>query len=80
MKEGAYTFEVQAETANREKVNVTTYSKGTVSGVTFEDGITYLIVGKSKVAIGDVTQIKQGSASATRNDRLIDLLSGGTIL
>ena len=65
MKNGAYSFEVQAETASGEKVNVTTYSKGTVSGVTFEDGITYLIVGSSKVPIGDITQVKQGSTSTT---------------
>ncbi len=62
--DGNYTFEVQAEGANGEKLAVTTYSKGTVTGITFEDGITYLVVGGSKVAIGDVTRINQG-ASAT---------------
>lgn len=64
--DGDYTFEVQAEGAGGEKLPVTTYSKGTVSGVTFEDGVTYLIVGRSKIAIGDVTQISQGpSATAS---------------
>jgi flagellar basal-body rod modification protein FlgD len=62
---GAYTFEVQAEGADGTKVGVTTYSKGTVSGVTFDDGTTYLIVGSSKVAIGDVTQISQGAQTRT---------------
>jgi len=61
--DGAYTFEVQAEGASGEKLDVTTYSKGTVTGVTFEDGVTYLVVDRSKVAIGDVTQVKQGSVS-----------------
>jgi flagellar basal-body rod modification protein FlgD len=61
--DGTYTFEVQAEGASGEKLAVTTYSKGTVTGVTFEDGITYLIVGQSKVAIGDVTRITEGSSS-----------------
>ena len=61
---GAYTFEVQAEGTGGEKLGVTTYSKGTVTGVTFEDGVTYLIVGRGKVAIGDVTQVKQSSASS----------------
>ncbi|MGE5258768.1 MAG: flagellar hook assembly protein FlgD [Hyphomicrobiales bacterium] len=59
--DGAYTFEVQATGASGEKLDVTTYSKGTVTGVTFADGITYLIVGRSKVAIGDVTQVSQGT-------------------
>jgi flagellar basal-body rod modification protein FlgD len=60
--DGSYSFEVQAESASGEKVGVTTYSKGTVTGVTFEDGVTYLIVGRTKVAIGDVTQVSQGPA------------------
>ena len=63
--DGAYTFEVQAEGANGEKLDVTTYSKGTVTGVTFEDGITYLIVGRSKVALGDVTQVSQAAQTQT---------------
>jgi len=62
--DGSYTFEVQAEGANGETLTATTYSRGLVTGITFEDGITYLIVGGSKVAIGDVTRISQ-DASAT---------------
>jgi len=61
VSDGTYTFEVQAEGASGEKLDVTTYSKGTVTGITFEDGISYLIVGRSKVAIGDVTQVSQGT-------------------
>jgi flagellar basal-body rod modification protein FlgD len=63
VKDGTYTFEIQAEGASGEKLTATTYSKGTVTGVTFEDGITYLMVGGSRVAIGDVTRISQGSAA-----------------
>jgi flagellar basal-body rod modification protein FlgD len=63
--DGSYSFEVQAEGASGEKVDVTTYSKGTVTGVTFEDGVTYLIVGRNKVAIGDVTQVNQGAKTTT---------------
>ena len=63
VSDGAYTFEVQAEGAKGEKLGATTFSKGMVSGVTFEDGVTYLIVGGSKIAVGDVTQISQGQAA-----------------
>jgi flagellar basal-body rod modification protein FlgD len=63
VSDGAYTFEVQAEGAQGEKLGATTFSKGTVTGVTFEDGVTYLIVGGSKIAVGDVTQISQGQAA-----------------
>ena len=63
--DGAYTFEVQAEGMKGEKLDATTYSQGTVTGVTFEDGTTYLVVGRSKVAIGDVTQVRQGGQTHT---------------
>jgi flagellar basal-body rod modification protein FlgD len=63
--DGMYTFEVQAEGANGEKVAVTTHSKGTVTGVTFEDDVTYLVVGGGRIAIGDVTQVNEGSSSNT---------------
>jgi flagellar basal-body rod modification protein FlgD len=55
--DGSYSFEVQAEGASGEKIDATTYSKGKVTGVTFEEGVTYLLVGPNPVAIGDVTQI-----------------------
>ena len=55
--DGAYTFEVQAVDQKGAKLDVKTFSKGTVTGVTFEGGITYLITGKNKTAVGDVTQV-----------------------
>jgi flagellar basal-body rod modification protein FlgD len=61
--DGTYTFEVQAEGAGGEKLTATTYSRGTVTGITFEDGITYLMIGGSKVAIGDVTRIDQETSA-----------------
>ena len=64
--DGAYTFEVQAADDKGAKLNVTTFSKGTVAGVTFEDGITYLITGSNKTAIGNVTQVTQAAAPAAQ--------------
>jgi flagellar basal-body rod modification protein FlgD len=57
--EGTYTFEVQAYGASKETVEVTTYSQGTVTGVSFNDGITYLSLGSGEVALGDVVRITQ---------------------
>jgi hypothetical protein len=37
-----------------------------VTGVTFEDGTTYLITDKTKTAIGDVIQITQAAAPAAK--------------
>jgi flagellar basal-body rod modification protein FlgD len=61
---GPYTFEVQAVDSKGAKLDVTTFSKGTVTGVTFEDGVTYLITGSTKTAIGDVTRVTQAAAPA----------------
>lgn len=62
--DGAYTFEVQAVDQKGAKIDATTFSKGTVTGVTFEDGITYLVTGRNKTAIGAVTQVTQAAAPA----------------
>jgi flagellar basal-body rod modification protein FlgD len=54
---GSYTFEVQAESASGDKIGATTWLRGAVSGVKFENGATYLRVGSSDVAVGDVIEI-----------------------
>jgi flagellar basal-body rod modification protein FlgD len=64
--DGAYTFEVQAVDQKGAKLDAKTFSKGTVTGVTFEDGVTYLITGRNKTAIGDVTQVTQAAAPAAK--------------
>ncbi len=56
---GTYSFEVIAEGVDGRRIGTTTYAKGTVTGVTFENGETYLLAGSGKVAIGDVTRISQ---------------------
>jgi len=61
--DGAYTFEVQAEGAGKEAVAATTYTRGTVAGVSFQDGVTYLAVGRRRVAIGDIVQVTQPTAA-----------------
>ncbi len=55
--DGAYSFEVQAEGANGIALSVSPRSRGVVTGVVFEDGITYLITGQNRFAIGDVLQV-----------------------
>ncbi len=64
--DGAYTFEVQAVDATGANLQATTFSKGTVTGVTFENGTTYLVADGTKTAIGDVIQVTQAAASAAK--------------
>lgn len=55
---GVYTFEVTANDADGGVVDNTTFVMGVVDSVTFEDGITYLLVGERKVAIGDIIRVE----------------------
>ncbi len=55
---GVYTFEVKATDADGGVVESSTYLTGVVDSVTFENGITYLLVGGRKVAIGDIITVK----------------------
>jgi len=78
---GDYTFEVSAADVNGEEVAVTTYLKGIVTGVTFENGITYLLLGKQKVALGDVVRVNDQEVVAenepqTKMDKTLDVLEG----
>ena len=57
VKDGNYTFEIQAVDANDQKVNVTTFFTGTIDKVTFENNIPFLISGDQKIALGDVIQV-----------------------
>lgn len=54
---GTYTFEVSATGVDGEEVAANTYLRGIVTGVTFEDGITYLLLGEQKIAMGDVIKV-----------------------
>lgn len=55
---GVYTFEVKATDADGGVVEHNTFLTGVVDSVTFENGITYLLVGGRKVAIGDIITVK----------------------
>jgi flagellar basal-body rod modification protein FlgD len=56
--EGIYKFSVLATNADGNAVNSTTMLSGRVEGLTFEEGVTYVIVNGQKVAIGDIISIK----------------------
>lgn len=54
---GGYTFSVQALDASGTPVRGATYTQGQVSGVTYEDGVPYLIVNGERVLASSVAQI-----------------------
>ena len=55
--DGAYTVEIQAVGTNGNAVEATPLIKGTVTGATFEDGLTYLLIGDNAIPLSNVTKI-----------------------
>jgi len=54
---GNYTYYVSAYDGSGRAVSATTYASGTVTGVRYDNGLTYLIIGDKEVAISDVEKI-----------------------
>jgi len=54
---GRYTFIIEAIDYNGQPVNTKSYAMGEVTGVRYEDGVTYLIIGDKEVTISDVDKI-----------------------
>ena len=78
---GTYTFEISAADVDGEEVAVTTYLKGTVTGVTFEDGVTYLMLGERKVTIGDVIkvfdqEVVEEQEPPSKTEKAMEILNG----
>ena len=57
--DGTYTFEVVATDSDGNLINATTFITALVSGVSFKDGITYLLVGDQEIPIGSVFKVKE---------------------
>ena len=59
LPEGSYSFEVQASGADGGKVGATTYMIERVTGVTFEDSVTYLLAGNLKIPVSNVVEVRE---------------------
>ncbi len=57
VSDGGYTFEVAAVDGEGNTVDASTFTTATVTGVTFENGTTYLMAGDQRIAMGDVVEI-----------------------
>jgi flagellar basal-body rod modification protein FlgD len=54
---GNYTFQVSAVDKTNQSIQVSTSSIGTVTGISFEGGVTYLNIGPGKVNMSDIIAI-----------------------
>jgi flagellar basal-body rod modification protein FlgD len=59
LPEGIYKFEVMAADVNGDKVPTATHINERVTGVTFKNGVTYLVAGGMKIPIGDVIEVSE---------------------
>jgi flagellar basal-body rod modification protein FlgD len=55
---GNYTFQVSAVDKTNRSIQVSTSSIGTVTGISFENGVTYLNIGPTKVNMSDIIAIQ----------------------
>ena len=57
VSDGDYTFKVAATDADGNTIEVSTFTTARITGVTFENGTTYLMAGGKRIPLGDVVEV-----------------------
>ena len=57
VSDGDYTFNVAATDADGNTIEVSTFSTARITGVTFENGTTYLMAGEKRIPLGDIVEV-----------------------
>jgi len=58
MPDGSYSFKIEASDASGKPVEVTTISRGQVTGIAFENNTTYIVIdGKIKLQLNEILEI-----------------------
>jgi flagellar basal-body rod modification protein FlgD len=60
--DGIYTFEIMAIDENENVVDTTTFTIANVTGITFKNGIVYLVAGTREIPIGDVVEVTESDS------------------
>ncbi|MCX8031686.1 MAG: hypothetical protein N3A59_08950 [Thermodesulfovibrionales bacterium] len=64
LPEGEYTFKITASDKDNKPVEVSSLTKGIVTGVTFENNVTYIIVnGNIKIKLNEILEISGGGTT-----------------
>lgn len=72
---GVYNFKITASDTIGNPVDAITMRSGSVDGITFEGGITYVTVQGQNIPIGDIIEIKSSTPPAvqeTKDDSLVE--------
>jgi flagellar hook assembly protein FlgD len=67
MTEGNYSYEVYAADENKNKIGTASYSTGVVEGITFIEGVGYVLINDQKIPIGDIIEIRDKTETASNN-------------
>jgi flagellar basal-body rod modification protein FlgD len=57
LQDGTYTFKISAVDAKGVPISATSSMSGTVSGISFENGVTYVTLGSGKILLSDISAI-----------------------
>ena len=80
MPEGEYSFIVKATDTEDNEVDSTTRMRGTVTGVSYENGYPELMIGSARIALGDVIDVLEGSSSSSSDLNNNSLDSGNDVI
>ena len=61
VENGSYTFEIEAFNTAGDSVSVDKYVIGTVTGVTFQDGTSYIQIGDAEVPFENIVSVVNGT-------------------
>jgi len=67
MAAGNYTYEIYAADSDANKVGVSTYTSGVVDGITFVEGVGYVIIDDQQIPIGDILEIRERTETPVNN-------------
>lgn len=65
LADGLYSYNVEASDVNGQTMDVTTYTTGVVTGVSFENDVAYIQIGDLKFMLSEITAVAAASSSST---------------
>ncbi|MBI4666622.1 MAG: flagellar hook assembly protein FlgD [Nitrospinae bacterium] len=68
LADGLYSYSVEAKGTEGQTLEVTTYAKGVVTGVSFEDGVAYAHIGDLSFMMSEITEVQDASTGSTAAD------------
>ncbi len=65
LPDGLYTYSVLASDAGGELMDVSTYTRGIATGVSYDGGVAYVTVGNQKYMLSEIVEVHEAQGGAT---------------